>query len=79
MPTEFQILMAAVSYPLLVATILAAAIWGGMPSPDKWSQRQQSGGRNRLRRWLPFDRGLGAERLAVLTLLYMATFCTVAM
>ncbi|WP_298471362.1 hypothetical protein [uncultured Erythrobacter sp.] len=44
-----------------------------MPSPEKWSQRQQSGLRNQLWRWLPFDRHLGPERLAALTLIYMAT------
>ncbi len=73
MTTELQILMAAIFYPLLIATLIAALIWGGMPSPEKWSQRQQSGLRNQLWRWLPFDRHLGPERLAALTLIYMAT------
>ncbi|MEM7701527.1 MAG: hypothetical protein AAF251_06275 [Pseudomonadota bacterium] len=63
---DLQIALIQFFFITLMMTVLAALVWGGMPSEETHASR------SRLRRALPFDPGLGPERLAALVLVYMA-------
>lgn len=62
---DLQIALVLLWYVTLIIMVVAALVWGGMPSEEALAQR------SRLRWIFPFDSGLGPERLAALTACYM--------